>query len=174
LNTVDIQFEFDRSKALYKKYFKFERKKAFGKVPIKLLYGIWAVLLIIGISARVDALWIIGLICIASTTLFLLYFFLKFQLAFNKFIKELEKKSKSEDLNFRFGFNSESIIYQSETLYSEIKWPAIKGYVLNDEDIYLYLENRKLLDIISKRILEERMFEDFKTMLLDTCREIPT
>jgi hypothetical protein len=173
LNTIDVIFEIDRSKELYKKYFKFERKKEFRKTPIKLLYGLWVVLIIIGLSIQIEALWIIGLICAALTTLFLLYFFIKFQVAFSKFMKELEKKAESDDNHFQFGFNSESIVYKSENINSEIKWTAIKGYVINDEDIYLYIENRQLLDIISKRIIKEKMFDDFKDILLEKCKQMP-
>lgn len=173
MTIIDIQFEPDLSKALYKKYFKFERKREFRKVPIKLLYGLWVVLILIGVSLQIDALWIIGSICAALTTVFLLYFFIKFQLVFNKFMKELKKKAASDDKDFQFGFNSGSIIYKSRNISSEIKWDMIKGYAINDNDIYLYIENRELLDIISKRILGEEMFENFRKMLLEQCREIP-
>lgn len=172
LTTIDIQFEPDRSKALYKKYFKFERKREFRKVPIKLLYGLWAVLIIIGVYLQIDALWIIGFICAALTTVFLLYFFIKFQLVFNKFMKELEKRAASDDKDFQFGFNSESILYKSKNISSDIKWDTIKGYAINDNDIYLYIENRELLDIISKRILGEQMFENFKDLVLEKCKQI--
>jgi hypothetical protein len=172
LNTIDITFETDRSKELYQKYFKFERKREFGKVPIKLLYGLCLVLIITGVFIKVDALWIIGLISAALTTVFLLYFLIKFQIAFNKFMKGLERKAQSDDKDFQFGFNSESIVYKSESMHSEIKWTTIKGYVINGEDIYLYLENRELLDIISKSIIKEKMFDDFKYMLLEKCQEI--
>lgn len=173
MNTIDITFEIDRSKELYKKYFKFERKKEFKKAPVKLLYGLWVVLIIIGVSIQIDALWIIGLISATLTTVFLLFFLIKYQIAFNKFMKELEKKAQSDDNHFQFGFNSETIVYKSENINSEIKWTAIKGYVINDEDIYLYLENRQLLDIISKRIIKEKMFDHFKDMLLEKCKQMP-
>ncbi|WP_343635651.1 YcxB family protein [Fluviicola sp.] len=172
LNTIDITFEIDRSKELYKKYFKFERKREFKKAPVKFLYGLWAVLIIIAISLQIDALWIIGFICAVLTTVFFLYFFIKFQMAFNKFIKELEKKAGSDDKDFQFGFNSESIIYKSRNISSEIKWDMINGYIINDDDIYLYIENRELLDIISKRILEEQIFENFKSMLFEKCNQL--
>ncbi|WP_294671280.1 YcxB family protein [uncultured Fluviicola sp.] len=171
MTTIDIQFDPHRSKELYTKYFRFERKKAFEKVPIKLLYGIWGVLVITGISLRIDALWIIGLISAALTTAFLLYYVIRFQIAFTAFLKELEKKAKSDEVNFQFGFDSESVVYKSENVYSEIKWNRIKEYAINGEDIYLYLENRELLDIISKRILGETMFDRFKTILLEKCKQ---
>ncbi|WP_448928266.1 YcxB family protein [Fluviicola sp.] len=167
MNTIDILFEINRSKELYKKYFQFERKREFRKAPVKLLYGLWAILIISGLSTQIDALWIIGLISAALTTVFLLYFLIKFQIAFNKFMKELEKKAESDEKDFQFGFNSESIVYKSENVHSEIKWSMIKGYAINGEDIYLYIENRKLLDIISKQILGEKMFDHFKSILLE-------
>lgn len=170
MTTIDILFDPHRSKELYTKYFRFERKRAFEKVPIKLLYGIWGVLVITGISFRIDALWIIGLISAALTSAFLLYYVIRFQIAFNTFLKELEKKAKSGDVNFQFGFDSENMVYKSENVYSEIKWNRIKEYAINGEDIYLYLENRELLDIISKRILGETMFDRFKSILLETCK----
>ncbi|MGV3612779.1 MAG: YcxB family protein [Fluviicola sp.] len=82
-------------------------------------------------------------------------------------MKELEKKAESDEKDFQFGFNSESIVYKSENVHSEIKWSMIKGYAINGEDIYLYIENRKLLDIISKQILGEKMFDHFKSILLE-------
>lgn len=173
METINITFEIDRSKDLYQKYFKFERNKEFKKVPIKLLFGLYFTMIVIGVFTKVDILWIIGLISSILTIGFLFYFFIKFQIAFNNFSSELEKKvlTNANDMNFQFSFNSESIAYKSENINSEIKWTMIKGYVINDQDIYLYMENRELLDIISESILGKEMFEKFKLLLSEKIKQ---
>jgi hypothetical protein len=128
-------------------------------------------MIVIGVSTAVDILWIIGLISSILTIGFLFYFFIKFQIAFNNFSSELEKKVLSNEMNFQFSFNTESITYKSENMNSEIKWTMIKGYVINDQDIYLYMENRELLDIISARILGKEMFEKFKLLLSEKIKQ---
>lgn len=165
MNTTSITFNIDQSKKLYKKYFQFERNREFKKVSVKLLFGCYFVLIVVGVVATVDVLWIMGFISCVLTTIFLLYYFLRFQIECNKFSKELEKKALSKDKNFQFSFNSESIFYSSETINSEIKWTGIKDFAINDTDIYLYLENRELLDIISEDILGREMFEKFKSLV---------
>lgn len=165
MDTIAITFEIDQSKKRYEKYFKFERNREFKKVSITLLFGLYSLLILIGLVTKVEILWIIGVICSILTAGFLFYFFIRFQIAFYKFSKELEKKALSNDKNFQFSFNSESIRYKSENINSEIKLTIIKDFVINDNDIYLYLENRELLDIISESILGREMFEKFKSLL---------
>lgn len=167
METINITFEIDRTKDLYQKYVKFERKKEFKKVPLKLLIGLFFTLIVIGVFTEVDILWILGLISSILTIGFIFYFFIKFQIAFNKFSSQLEKKvlTNANDLNFQFSFNSEMIAYKSENINSEIKWTMIKGYAINNQDIYLYLANRELLDIISESVLGKERFEKFKLLL---------
>jgi hypothetical protein len=172
VETINITFEIDRTKDLYQKYVKFERKKEFKKVPLKLLIGLFFTMVVIGVFTEVDILWILGLISSILTIGFIFYFFIKFQIAFNKFSSQLEKKVLTNDTNFQFSFNSEMIAYKSENINSEIKWTMIKGYVINDQDIYLYLANRELLDIISESLLGKEMFEKFKLLLTEKINHV--
>lgn len=172
METINITFEIDRTKDLYQKYVKFERKKEFKKVPLKLLIGLFFTMVVIGVFTEVDILWILGLISSILTIGFIFYFFIKFQIAFNKFSSQLEKKVLTNDTNFQFSFNSEMIAYKSENINSEIKWTMIKGYVINDQDIYLYLANRELLDIISESLLGKEMFEKFKLLLTEKINHV--
>lgn len=165
MEVIDIIFEEDRSKEVYNRYFKFERQRELKKVPIWLIIGICSTMVIVGILFKVDILWILGLISIAFTAVYLLLFLLRFQIVINKFWKEFEKKTKTTDKEFQFSFNSDVIKYNSENLNTEIKWPMIKSYIVNDKDIYLYIENRELFDIISEDILGQDKFAIFKTIL---------
>ena len=173
METVDVIFEENRTKELYNRYFKFERRREFKKVPSGILYGICTLLILIGVLVSMDILWILGVISASLLSIFLLYFFIRFQIAFNKFSSELEKKAKTLDKDFQFAFDSESISYKSENMNSELKWTMIKNYDLNGEDLYLYLENRELLDIISEKIIGSDRFRRFKEILVEKVKQMP-
>ena len=59
----------------------------------------------------------------------------------------------------------ESLRYVSENSNTEIKWGMIKNYMENGTDLYLFRENRVLLDIISVDIIGKKRFEKFKEIL---------
>lgn len=62
MDTIAITFEIDQSKKRYEKYFKFERNREFKKVPIKLLFGCYVVLIVTGLVSTVYDLYIQQLI----------------------------------------------------------------------------------------------------------------
>jgi len=137
------------------------------------LFALSAGMILVGAFTEIDILWILGLISAFLIGIFLLYFFVRFEIAFSKFSKELEKKAKSSDKNFQFSFDSETIVYKSENVNSEIKWTMVKDYQVNGKDLYLFLENRELFDIFSETIMGAEKFEKFKELVKVKMEPIP-
>lgn len=165
MEVIDVIFEEDRSKEAFAKYFKYERQRGLKQVPILLIAIVCSSMIILGLLFKIDILWILGLVSAAVAAVYLLIYFLRFQIVINKYFNEFDKKAKTADKEFQFSFDSECIKYNSKNLNSEIKWPMIKSYFINGEDIYLYLANRELLDIISEEILGSEKFAKFKALL---------
>lgn len=170
MEVIDITYEEDRTQDVYSRYFKFERARELKKLPLLLIAVVCSSMFVLGLVLNINLLWIIGLIGAAITALYLLIFLIRFQLAINKYMQELEKKAQTMDKEFQFSFDSNGIKYTSENFNSEIKWPMIKSYVFNDNDIYLFLANKALLDIISEEILGKEKFEKLKGVLKEQVR----
>lgn len=173
METTDITFEPEKTKERYKRYFQFERRSAFKKTPSLFIVGLSVSLIIIGVFTATDFLWILGTLSISLLGILLLYFLIRFKIAFRQYEKTFEKRASSYDQNFQFSFDYEMIIYQSENTNSEIKWALIKSYRINGKDLYLYLEHQELLDIISEEILGHEKFEKFKAILDEKIRPVP-
>lgn len=76
------------------------------------------------------------------------------------------------DEEILFSFDNQGIYYKSENMKSEIKWPMIKRYALDGQNIYLYLSNNELFDVISEDIIGESAFGNFKTLLEEKSKLI--
>lgn len=165
LETIDLIFEVEKTRELYKRYFKFQRKKEFKKIPSVTLLSISALLALIGYFVKIDLLWIIGLISASLVSIFLFYYFIRFQIAYTNYSVKLKNSYKYLDKNFQFLFDSENIVYKSKNMTSEIKWNLITDYDVNGKDLYLFMENRELFDIISEQIIGKYQFDIFKEIL---------
>lgn len=163
LETTNVIFDKEKAKEAYKRYFKFERERKLKKMPSQLIFGLSAVMVMVGVFFNIDSLWILGVITAAIAAISLFYFFLRFQIASSQYLKKLDKKSTQVD--FQFSFDADSILYKSEDVSTELNWTLIKAYVINDKDIYLYLADGELLDIITESILGEDKFARFKALL---------
>lgn len=101
---------------------------------------------------------------------FLLYYLLRFYAATNKFIKNLEKHNITSENLFRFGFNEEAFVRETENTKIEIKWKMVRNYEVNNGDIYLYLHEGELYDIISTSIIGQENFEKFRNLLMEKTK----
>ncbi|PHR49150.1 MAG: hypothetical protein COA32_03620 [Fluviicola sp.] len=165
METAEVIFDLKRTKAIYARYFNFERSRELKKVHPRILFVVSGLLIFLGLFLEVDILWIIGSIAAILTGIFLLFFVLRFEIAYNKYIKELERHKESPNRNFQFSFDMEFLRYVSKNSNTEIKWGMIKNYMENGTDLYLFGENRVLLDIISAGIIGKERFEKFRELL---------
>lgn len=165
METAEVIFDLKRTKAIYARYFNFERSRELKKVHPRILFVVSGLLIFLGLFLEVDILWIIGSIAAVLTGVFLLFFVLRFEIAYKKYIKELERLNESSEKDFQFSFDMESLRYVSENSNTEIKWGMTKNYMENGTDLYLFGENRVLLDIISVGIIGKERFEKFKEIL---------
>jgi hypothetical protein len=172
MTSIDITFNPERSKKLFKNYFAYERKREFKKVPIVLLYSVCFLLIGIDWFADLHLLWKIGFGALILITSYILFYLLKFQLALNRINKEIELAAKSSPIQFQFSFDSEGVTYASEHEYSQMKWELIKTFAVNGEDIYLFTENHKLLEIISPSIIGQEHFDHFKELLSSKVKPV--
>lgn len=166
METTQVKFELNKSKDIFRKYFKSERKREIQKIPFKVLSGLAISLVLTGLFTSISPFWIFGLGLILALGLFLLYFIFRFEMASRNFLKTLEIKAESSEKDFQFSFNSDLIQYKSQNTNSEFKWSALKDYELNGGDIYLFLENRELFDIISESIIGKEKFKMFEKLLI--------
>lgn len=167
MEAVEVQFNLELSQKLYKDYYIFERRRALKKTPFPILFSIGGGLIIIGLITGVSVFWVFGSIMTSLVLSSLFLFFLRYQIAFSKIDKELNKKKNLEDRNFTFSFNDEMIKYNSANTNSEIKWKVITNYEENGNVIYLFGDNNQLIDIISEEILTPVLFSKFKSILID-------
>ena len=78
----------------------------------------------------------------------------------------LEKISSSDkEEQFLLKFDDEKIVYETDKGSTEIIWKDLKSYQIDNDFIYLFLENRQLYDIISASIMDADKFEEFKAVL---------
>ena len=165
MEEIIINYNFDLTISLYEKYFKFERKREFKKVPIFFLVGIVLTLLLIDVLFSVYIFWILGITTALIVGLFLLFYYLKFESFVKRFKKELLKEKNSEDMNFTFSFDEETINYKSKNENTKLNWNAVKEYIENDGDLYVYRENKILIDILSIKIIGPKNFKKIKEIL---------
>lgn len=167
METTEITFNIDHSRKLFQKYFKYERKQELNRIPSRWIFIICLVLTFIGIYFSNGILIYFSLGMVLLLAIVLIIYRIKFQLFANKYQKELERKAKSKENSYRFSFNENEIIYESENTLQKLKWNIIKGYHENQGDIYLYLDHRHrhLFDIISMSIIGREKYEKFKSIL---------
>lgn len=171
MESTSVVFDLDKTKVTFKRYFEFERKREIKKIPLKLLLVLILVLLSLGLYFGNEILFLFSISIVSILGLFLLYFILHFEIVCRKFIKNLEKQAESLEMNFEFSFDSESMRYKSKDANSEIKWSIIKDYQRNGEDLYLFLENRELFEIISEEILGSDKFVMFEKILISEIKK---
>lgn len=160
---IKVDFNEQRLKSVYRKYFKFERQQALKKAHFWPVSSVFVAIIVFGLLYRADIILILGVIGALAFGIYMLYFFVRFKIAENNFIQRLIDQERN--LAYIFSFDSEAIQYRSAYQNTEIKWALIKQYVVNDEDVYLYYTDNELFDIISAKVVGKSFFENFLAML---------
>ncbi len=161
LEEVRIIYDKERTRQIFEKYFKYEQQRELKKLPVWLGALVCCALIASGLALKIRILWIIGCVSIGISVLYLLVFLIRFQLVRDRSLKELDQRNKSMDMAYTFYFDSNTIKYVSENHNSETKWTAIRSYSINGDDVYLYLANNELFDIISKQLLGPEKYDKF-------------
>ncbi len=169
METIELTVDLALTRMLFERYFKFELRRELKKVPIYFLLGMSTVLILLGLFSQIELLWILGIIFALLVSLFLLFYLIRFKIASTKILKYVLKKASAGDKHFVFSFDSVSINYKSDNKQTDINWELIKKYFINEKDVYLYLENQELLDIISESIIGEEKFNKFIEILKEKC-----
>lgn len=162
MKPIEITANSERTKRLYKQYFRFERKRELQKFPFTVALAPCLLFICIGLLASIDFLLVLGYISFGIVSLFILFHLAKFEIYYYRLMKFVEERSSH---NFIFSFNEDEIIYESEEGATQLKWTAIKGYTKNNTEIYIYRDQKQLIDIISKQIIKEETFNLFKDIL---------
>ena len=165
MKTIELKFNLENTCKIIKKYFLFKRRQEFKKIPSYFIFGVSLLLITSGLILTIDIFVYMGLIIFFSISIFLLYYYIIFQIAHTKYKKDLFFKSKNTDLDFRFSFNSDEIIQEYTNLTIRINWILIKKYQENQNDLYLYYEQSKLFIIISESEFGSENYEEFKNIL---------
>lgn len=165
METTEITFDLDLSWKLFQKYFSFERKRELSRIPSRWIFIVCLGLVFIGIyfSSGILIYFGLGMILLLATVIFI--YRIRFHFFAVNYYKELVMKSTSPERNFKFSFDENEIIYESENAMQKLKWNVIKDYRENIGDIYLYIEQRQLFDIISESIIGHEKYEKFKAIL---------
>lgn len=165
MESINIIFDIERSSKVYKKYFAFEFKRTIKRFPIFWITAVSAGFIIFGIVSIID-MWItLGLIILLGFVVYILYCFIRFKISENNCLKQLEQLDISSERDFVFSFDENEIKYESKNTNSKITWELIKYYTENQNDLYLFLENHQLYDIISKSTMRKEKYEKFKKIL---------
>lgn len=164
---IEVKFDLERSRQIFKRYLAHERKRAFKKAPSYIVLGVCLVLISSGLYFNYIFLTYIGVLLLLVLAIFLLILYMKFHTAFKKFSAKLNSVENKAAQNFKLGFDSKEIIHQYGTKGRKLSWDKIDSFEIDQKDIYLFLENRKLYDIISESIMGTSMFERFKAMLIE-------
>jgi len=166
METVEVTFDLEHLKEIYKKYFVFSRKQEIKKAPRLLLLVISSIIILIGVLTQIGIWLYLGLIMLAIITIYGFYFYVKVEIIIRKFSHELESKAIKSESDFKFSFNSDIIIYEYESSNHKMKWNLINNYEENENDLYLYSSNKELFDIISESTIGKEKYAKFKNILI--------
>lgn len=170
--TVQIIPDIDKEKALFRKYFKFEKnRKLWSSIY---LWMIAAGLLLSFVAFTIDSniLLYLGAAISLICGIILVIWLIQFQQVEQNYMKKLAEEAIKNEEGWTFEFNDEKIIYQMDNARSEMQWDAIHHYTLNDGDLYLFRNKEDLLDIISQDILGEEAFMLFSALAIQKLRKL--
>ena len=150
MNSIDLVFDYNRSLSAYRRFFDFNKKNQLDRCPIVWVLLSGAILLLIGLIFSVDIFTYLGAIILLMLLIVISYIVVKFELLFNLMETNLKKSQIESELEFVFSFDEERIVRESKNFSNSIKWGAFKGYLVNENEIYIYYKNDELFDIISQ------------------------
>ncbi len=165
MRTIEIDTDIKLNLGLFRKYYNYERKKVLTRFPYLLLFLLSTLIFLIGLILEIKISFYFGIIMSSIIVLFLLYVFISYRFYYLKFERDYKKSFILSEKQFTFSFNDKEISYTSANSNRQIKWNLIKSFEENDGDLYLYLEDKSLLDIISKSIMGKDAYKDFKEIV---------
>ena len=165
MTSVDVKFDLERSKRIYKNYFDFERKRQFKKLPTRIIVALGLASVIAGFITKVAFFYWFGAIILFLIWIVFTYYRNQFNTAYTKYIAGLEKNANKSNQDFTFGFDDEGMSYRSEGANLDLKWHMISYFIVNQEEIYLFTQENRLYDIISLTILGKENFDSFMLLL---------
>ncbi len=165
MESVEVKFDLERTKSIYKNYFKYEERKLMKKIPIWPISGLGLVLVACGLIFYQSFLFYFGIIILALMFLIVRYYKSQFDSAYQNYIKKIESNSAGANADFTFGFDERGISYKSENANLDFTWSMIGHFVVNNDEVYIYTSENKLQDIISTAILGEENFDSFMSLL---------
>jgi hypothetical protein len=168
---VEVKFDLERSRQIFKRYLNHERRRAFKKAPSFIILGVCLALIGSGLYFNIIFLTYIGVLLMIALAIFLLFLYMKFHTAFKKFSAKLDSVENKAAQNFRLGFDSKEIVHQYGTKGRRLSWDKIEHFEIDEQDVFLFVDNRKLYDIMSETIMGKPMFERFKAMLIEKTKK---
>lgn len=170
MESLEITYNPEESKKIFRKYFQFKQKQELKKLPIVLIFGLCILLILAGILFKVNFFWILGLIIFGCASVFFGTFIIRYRLVMIRFFKELDKQIPESDYLFVFSFDTKEISKKSQNVHNTVKWELINSFEEHENDLYLYLENGELVDIISQSVLGNDLFEKFRIILVEKAK----
>ena len=166
MESIKVEVEIERTRKIFNKYFSFQRNKELKKFPVIPISAVFIAFIVIGTLANIQFLSILGLISLGLEVLIIIYYLVRFRIYRLRYMSSLEKRIELYPENsFTFAFDESKIYTESENISLAIKWNLIEKYCENEGDLYLYLKNNELYDIISVSIIGKDAFERFKYIL---------
>lgn len=172
MNSINVSHDLATLTALYKKYFKYARKRELSKIPSVGIIVMGALFSLAGMLFSLHLLIYLGIITLAFLGAFLFYFRIKFQRAFHKLNRDLQKNEAVTPKSIQFSFDDDGMSYISMNSSHRFNWDHIANYAENKGDIYLFTASHELFDIISTALIGETNFQLFRTVLDQKCTPI--
>ncbi len=163
--TIEIEVLPERSKKLYSKYVRFERKRLFKKMMLFPIFLIGCLIMLAYALFDLEFLLIFGMVLVVGSGSFILYYYSVFATYFARIAKNIDIQAKSEDKRFTFSFDENELKSVSKNMTLSTNWNLITDYDEDGDDIYIFSGNRQLCDIVSKRILGEQFFNEYRMIL---------
>lgn len=162
MNTIKVEFDFERDKKIFKKYFKYEWKRGTKYYPNHIILCSAIFFLFLGYFLENFFVSFLGGIMLFLALCFWGFHFLRYQFQIKGFLNQLKNNKKSP---FVFKFDEDNIEFSSEEFNTKLKWNYIKNYEENNGDVYLFHERRELINIISELIIGKEFYKEFLMIL---------
>ena len=163
--SIELEQNVDRTIALFKKYYAFERKRTWDLRPFILVGILSLIVAVVGLVGTYKVLLLVGLTMLVIVFVWLLIPIVKYKVALDRMTDMVHKEVKAASDKFTFSFDQDFIETNSESASVKVNWSMIVSYVENQGDLYLYYEEGELYDIISRSILGKDLYDMFTSIL---------
>lgn len=148
-----------------KKYYFYDWRMRISKIPYRFLLFFSLGLISIGWWKEISFLLSFGLIIGGLTAIFLGYFLLKYVLSYRKLERENKVFQQSgHSLIFRYDLKGWEKEWNGITI--KVEWGHVNYAIINDDDIYLFDEKQRLLELFSHEMIPYEDFEAIKSLLV--------